>query len=317
MKTKIAVSFLVTMFYFMDAYSQIYFEGLIHRGTGFQSDGMVQIINLNTRQTTIGKINSGGSFLVDSTQTGQFYIYAIPDPKSGSAYLPTYYLQYLRISSATVIPASGNVSGIDIKLIQRTVSENGSALLEGRFGYADYYSDNNTELSRNWLNNTYTPTKSINIIEPPCKNMSVLLYNSSNQVVAHAVTDLQGYYSFKNLKGGNYRIEGQRYPYNTEFGGNVNVAASGTTQTSLRMVNQAVTSIEDNLKYINLISYPNPFQSKLNIGQYKGIVSITDLMGNVYFQKEFFDGGEIITENWPKGVYLVKCAGSVSKILKN
>jgi hypothetical protein len=319
MKTRI-INLLITILCGMSAAAQtrINFTGVINRGAGLQTNGIVQIINLNNRITTIGKINTDGTFLVDSTNTGLFYIYAIPDPKSGSAYLPTYYLEYLTMNEATMIPSSGNVSGININLIQRTASENGAALLEGRFSYADFSSDDNTELSRNWLDNTYTPTAPINIFQPPCKNMSVLLYNSSNQIVAHSVTDLQGYYSFKNLNGGNYRIQGQRYSYSTEFGGYINVSASGTTQTSLRMVNGAVTGIDETEKEINQsISYPNPFQSSLNISRMKGIVTITDLLGIVYFENAFFEGAEIQTENWPKGVYLIKCAGSISKILKN
>jgi hypothetical protein len=65
------------------------------------------------------------------------------------------------------------------------------------------------------------------------------------------------------------------------------------------------------------ISYPNPFQSSLNINLLKGSVTITDLMGIIYFENTTFEGVEILTENWPKGVYLIKCAGSVSKILKD
>ena len=314
----IANLFVAAIFCGISVEAQISFTGLINRGSGLQANGIVQIINLNNKITTIGKINTDGTFLVDSTTTGRFYIYAIPDPKSGSSYLPTYYLEYLKMSDANVIPSSGNVSGIEINLIPRTVSENGSALLEGRFSYADYRSDENTELDRNWLDNAYTPTSPINIFQPPCKNMAVLLYNSSNQVVAHTVTDLQGYYAFKNLTGGNYRIEGQRYSYPTEFGGYINVASSGTTQTKLRMGNQVVTGFaESGMSKEQLISYPNPFQSKLNINLYNAKLTITDLVGNVYLENASFEGGEIQTENWPKGIYLVKCAGLVSKIVKN
>ena len=320
MKNSIKIFLILAMLYNITTVAQtkISLTGIIKAETGLQTNGLVHIVTLNNKKTTIGKINADGTFLVDSTNTGRFYIYAIPDPKSGSVYLPTYYLQYLSLNEATIISSFGNVSGIEINLIKRTVSENGIALLEGRFSYADNNTDDNTELSRNWLNNAYTPTKAINISQPPCKNMSVLLYNSADQVVAYAVTDLQGYYSFKNLTGGNYRIEGQRYSYTTEFGGYLNVSVSGTTQTSLRMVNQAVTGISEmEYKQEQVIFYPNPFQSRLNLGQYSGKMTVTNLMGTVFFEKDSFEVGEISTENWPKGVYIINHEGNTDKILKN
>ena len=292
-------------------------SGTVRKGTNLVTSGAVYATDVSIPRTYMGKINSDGTFKVDSTSSGRYQIYAVPASAQGLGYSPTYYVNKLKMSDATIINGQGVVTGIDLYLVQQTTTETGSASIEGRFNFGDGSNDERHPFNKTWFNYTFVPSAPINQFGDPCKNLPVLLYNNAGKIVGNTVTDLQGYYTFKNLAGGNYRLEGQKYDYTTEFGGFINVQTTGITRVALHMMKPIVTFIpQDRPTSADTAPFPNPFQNTVEIANNGGRISITDLAGKKYYESGASSFSDINTTDWPEGVYLVITKYSHYKLIK-
>lgn len=321
MKTPLLVLLLVCLLGKNAAFCQdadsLKVTGLVHEGTGTNllGNGIFMAINLSTGTTSISKVTNG-LIDADSLFQGGYYLYAVPNPFVSTNYFPTYFVNKIDPNQAAYIPMTGSVSDLDIYLVAKTVSETGTATLNGRFYYFDGSSDAGTDFSKKWFNTPVPPT-TISISGNSCNTLPVLLYNSQNQIVAWTVTDTEGYFQFKNLAGGDYYARGQRYEYQNYNNGYVNIPYASTKESTFRLFKSIATDLE-NIELVpnELKAYPNPLQNQFQLS-FEGEVSIADVSGNIVYEQEHHAEIPIDASTWPKGVYFLKAGNTVQKLIKH
>ncbi len=290
--------------------------GLVHQGSGLLSDGVVMAVEKASGKARYQKV-SNGVFKLDSLRKSEYILYAIPNPVTVTGYLPTYYVNKVKLSEATPLNLLGKIKDVDIYLAAKPSVASGNYTIQGRFSYADNNTDDTTVFAKSWFATSYTPASPIVITENPCKNLPVVLYNNNNQLVQSTVTDLDGYFVFNNLTSGTYKAQGQRVNYTTENNGVVQVGNTTTETANLRL-EQMLDGLEDeNAGNVNaVVAYPNPFKDELQLKGYKGAISIHDLTGNLYFETTISENETIDASNWPSGFYLLKIGNKVQKLAK-
>lgn len=291
--------------------------GLVHQGTSLLSDGVIIAIEKATGKARYQKV-SNGVFKIDSLRKSEYILYAVPNPVTVTGYLPTYYVNKVKLSEAISLNLLGKIKDIDIYLVAKPSVASGNSTIQGRFSYADNNTDDTTVFGKNWFGNSNAPASPIVITENPCKNLPVLLYNSNNQLVQSTVTDIDGYFGFQNISSGTYKALGQRVNYSTENSGEVVVAQNSTATANLRL-ERIVSGIEEESALSgseNVFAYPNPFKDELQLKGYNGKVLIYDLAGNLYFETVLQSNETINSSIWPSGFYLLKTGNKLQKLIK-
>jgi hypothetical protein len=291
--------------------------GLVHQGTGLLSDGVVIAVEKGSGKARYQKVNNG-VFKIDSLRKSEYILYAVPNPVTVTGYLPTYYVNKVKLSEAIPLNLLGKIKDVDIYLVAKSSVASGNSTIQGRFSYADNNTDDTTVFGKNWFGNSNTPASPIVITENPCKNLPVLLYNSNNQLVQSTVTDIDGYFGFQNISSGTYKALGQRVNYSTENSGEVVVDQNNVATASLRL-ERIVSGIEEESAQggsENVFAFPNPFKDELQLKGFNGKVSIYDLAGNLYFETTLQTNETINSSTWPSGFYLLKTGNKVQKLIK-
>jgi hypothetical protein len=291
--------------------------GLVHQGTGLLSDGVVIAVEKATGRARYQKVNNG-VFKIDSLRKSEYILYVVPNPVTVTGYLPTYYVNKVKLSEAISLNLLGKIKDVDIYLVAKPSLASGNSTIQGRFSYADNNTDDTTVFGKNWFGNSNAPASPIVITENPCKNLPVLLYNGNNELVQSTVTDIDGYFGFQNISSGTYKALGQRINYSTENAGEVVVDQNSVATASLRL-ERIVDGIEDESALSgsdNAFAYPNPFKDELQLKGYNGKVLIYDLAGNLYFETTLQSNETINSSIWSSGFYLLKTGNKVQKLIK-
>ncbi|MBY0425108.1 MAG: T9SS type A sorting domain-containing protein [Cytophagales bacterium] len=211
----------------------------------------------------------------------------------------------------------GHIRSVDIYLAALASTVSGTHTITGRFSYEDGNSKDSTWFTSKWFGQVDTSKAIIPITTHACGNMPVLLYNSQNALIKSALTDSLGYFTFKNIPAGTYKLLGQRNGYASKNEGMVSVGSNSTEIANLKM-EAVVTALEDvtDLNNKKVIVYPNPFKDEISIQGYLGEVTVYDLTGKIFHQTMLNKNETIDTQEWPVGFYLLKAGNRTEKIIK-
>ncbi len=213
-----------------------------------------------------------------------------------SDYLPTYYNDKLHWDTANLITVTTDVTGIDIHLITGT-NPGGPGFIEGY---------------------TSQGANKTGAVGDPIAGVEIVLYNDQNKPIAYTVSDNKGYFSFSNLKYGNYFIH-------PEILGKMSTPLA-VTLSSANPVQKSVV-VEVNKYYVNVTLntaiasptfsliyniYPNPASYILNVILDENVknnytIQICDIQGrstNVYAIKEG-NKAQLNVASLPAGIYIL------------
>lgn len=98
--------------------------GIVHEANGFMNTGIVEAIEVNTKQTYLTTSDNEGNFFLDSLAKGNYILRAIP---SGNAFNTTYYPNASVEADAYVLNLKGQITDIDIYLNTITGIEDGQS----------------------------------------------------------------------------------------------------------------------------------------------------------------------------------------------
>jgi len=285
-------------------------SGQVYAGNNLLPKGnaiLYKYLNNNYLYQNITEIKNG-NFEFENIFQANYSIYAIPIFEIDTIYFPKYFPTYnynnLNWSENKNLNINSNINNINISLNKYNVLYYGKSAISGEF----FFNSGN---------------KTVN------KEITVLLYNSQNQVIAFSSLDDNNKYYFENLPLGNYKI----YPENagrtsTPALINLNSNISQLSNLDFKVSNTIIEYIENASKNININSlakiYPNPFYDILNINindsnikNFK--VEIFDLFGKKVFTNNFnFSENQIINLNLAyltKGMYFIKIYEDKKNIL--
>jgi len=165
---------------------------VLRQNQTFLSAGTVMLYKLQTlsQYTLIDAvpIESDGSYLFSNVQLGSYIVKAVPQSSENA--LPTYHLNTEMWNHATVVTVGNlSVSNVNITLVPAP-SLNGSSLISGYVG-----DDGHKSISH----------KSV---ENPVEDVDVYLQKEQSTwvTVASTLTNAEGYFEFRNVSAGKYRV---------------------------------------------------------------------------------------------------------------
>ena len=137
-------------------------------------------------------VDSNGTYLFSQVEEGSYLIQFFPD--SSEQALPTYYgnTEYWYLADTVIVADSLPLQNIDIMIIPLQSLNNGNSFISGYVGGG-------------------SSQKSISqkSVSDPAENVNVYLQKEANSVwktVAYMLTNAEGYFEFKNIPAGRYKV---------------------------------------------------------------------------------------------------------------
>jgi PKD repeat protein len=235
---------------------------------------------------------------------GTYIIYAIPSYILYPNYIPTYYESSLFWLDAVEIQVNSDVTGADINLIGFNWSANGIGTITGYIIWNDTTSTN-----------TYKDRPGNSV-----EDITILLMDLDDNVITFTSTDADGYFEFKTLPFGTYKVY-------TELTGHITYPAIITldennyTVTDIEIIVNGSTIIVgiDNIPGTNagnVIVFPNPVNDLLNLkiqtdeASRLGLSVVNTLGQTIYSESISVNRGSQIhtinVDKLPKGLYFVR-----------
>ena len=223
-------------------------------------------------------IGGMGNYAFMSKAAGQYRTKAARHngPTSGTGYVPTYHDSSLLWSSAVVINHSGSST------INRDIYMRKGTLTSGPGFVGGNVSSGANKGTANGI-----------------EGINILLLDANSDVVAYAVTDVNGDYSFSNLPNANYTVHPEDLGYATSaatlivtVGQPVHNGINFERSLSQKTISPKATGINNiNSKQLAFVIYPNPATDVVNINwadytDDAATITITDISGKKVYNTE-------------------------------
>ncbi|GAL86749.1 hypothetical protein MYP_3979 [Sporocytophaga myxococcoides] len=293
----------------------------------------VAAINKKDGKTSIQKTNSDGTYSIKGLKKGEYLLYAIPRDTGYFAndryvtttlqndYFPTYFLNKLDSQIANKLILTGEITEANISLIKNTQVNNANDVVIGTILYKDTaFSDAGTD----WMG----PSIGDNPFFAPdtkyyaCQNLILYAVNEDGMIVNWAKTNSGGGFIFKNLPAGKFKIKAQRFGFHLE-NEETFIVEPGMTAVVGYLVKNDVNQTTSIFPVINESTNnvaPNPFQERFIL---RGMVNdeeinVYDVMGKLMFNQITHGEESLLIDgsSWPAGMYIVKSADKINKIIK-
>ena len=198
-------------------------SGMVHIGPNLLVNG-IAVLYKRTEANKFEAVNYttiyNGYYSFTINNVDSFLVYAIPPfyfPfNTYPSYFPTYFSDNLNWKISTRIKTLSNIYNADIYLNSYNSIFYGEGNVSGQinfFNFDDYETHiyNNTWFENNNLQN--------GIINNPARNITLLLLNDEGLPVSYCLSDINGFFEFKNIELGNYSVYAEKagfitHPYN-------------------------------------------------------------------------------------------------------
>lgn len=246
-----------------DSCSDSYCESIVIGGGTYSVSGNVYANGNLVSNAAVLLMGETGSIYSESVSSGYYeftnvaedtyIIYAIPSFVQYPNYVPTYYESSVFWVDAIEVPVSDNVTGADINLIGFNWLPTGTGTITGNVV---------------WNDSTSTSTYK-DRLGPSVEDITILLMTLDDNVLIYTSTDAQGYFEFKTLPYGTYKVY-------TELTGHITYPAivtldetNYTVQGIQIIINGStiVVGIDDSTENStdNFSVFPNPVNDLLNL----------------------------------------------------
>ena len=263
-------------------------------------------------------IDSNGNYVFTNVSAGSYIIRAVA-PGWENAF-PTYYGNTEFWNQAFLVAVNnGSVQNKDIIIIPLPSSNNGNSVIGG------YVGQNNGQKS---LSQKST--------DKPAEDVNVYLQKAENSIwtsVAHTLTNAEGYFEFKNIPAGKYRVVldvvGLEHIDNPQVlvindGDNIQNIEYEITSDGIKNKSGEETGIvETNAIRPEIRVYPNPATNQLKIKNYElkedEVIEIYDVVGRTLnnYQLSIVNSQLIIDiSHLANGIYFLKIGNNTVRFVK-
>jgi hypothetical protein len=227
-----------------------------------------------------------GYYSFDSLFTGNYVVYAIPDPYVVPGYFPSYHVDQLYWQNANIINLEADTCNVDIHLLEMPERELENGSISGVVNYESLEVYEEEIYQNDWFGNTTG-------IPFGAWNMCVFLWNDQGDVIDWTLSDESGIFQFVDLPYGQFSLTLEKAGFQLSDNpmivlDSINPSVEGI---EIEIKAQDITvNLPENISYLNKFNvYPNPVSNWLNI-EFKEIygdikVELFTLTGNRVFSK--------------------------------
>lgn len=247
-----------------------------------------------------------GNYVFANIPQGEYTIQVMPDRQFYRRYLPTFYVNKLRFREADYITLSQDVDTVNVRLVE-VKTRTGKGRVDGKVTYE------NEKLRDSLFTNRPHKAPAADI----AYDVTVLLLDRTNTVVAWTQTDENGYYEFPEIATEGYRVVCETTT--SEAGSTVNLTSTSST-ASVDLVLRApseVTSVDIPIEARMMVS-PTEVTDfvRVNLREPAELV-IYSLQGQPLMKLQLEAGEhQLSTVSLQKGMHLIAIPGEVYKIVK-
>ena len=269
--------------------------------------GRAILIRRDVRRTWAVSTIYNGKYAFANVSEGVYTVYVMPERPLYRMYMPTFYVDKLRLAEADFFTLNADVQDLTVEL-REAFRREGGGRIHGNVSFE-------TEQMRDSL---MAERHSNPMNKRSASNIPVVLFDSRNQPVAWTMTDDEGDYHFNNLALDRYRIVPEA------------VSAEGETEVVLTPGNEYATADlmlrapteTTSLPVFTerfLPVYPNPFTDVLYLNAGKsGFVYVYNNVGQLLHKQLVHEGqNQINLSNLRQGVLLLKTPEGNFRVLKN
>ncbi len=245
-----------TAYVYLDTSNITSITGNIFAGSNLVPSGVVLLINNNT-VINYTHINNG-EYTFLGIIPNNYKLYAVPYFNVGQNYYPKYFPTY---SSNVAYWTQSNLFYVDstinkdINLVSYNDMYYGNCKISGNVMYTANSNFETNIYNQNWFTKNQNETQSFY-----AQNTTVLLLDSNNNIIDYRLTDNQGFFIFKNLEYGTYKIYVEKSGKTTQPV-LVYLSKNDTALNNIIITidDIYITNIKKDKKIKNKISvYPNP-----------------------------------------------------------
>jgi len=249
-----------------------------------------------------------GSFAFANVPEADYTIYVIPDRSIYRSYLPTFYIDKLRIIEADFLTLNQDIT--DITVLMRTVQSRGG---NGRVhGNLFYESDNlrDSVLAERRSGNNITDDRRAN-------DIPIILLDNQNQAVAWTLSDAEGNFEFNNLEFNVYKVISETPSASAEMIVSVNQSSPDVSADMVLRSPEAATALEHVKQFIPDF-FPNPVSDKLFVKMEQADeVLVFNSMGQLLKRSLLMPGlNELDLSGVNGGMLFVKTSNGTFKVMK-
>ena len=249
-----------------------------------------------------------GNFAFANIPEAEYTIYVIPDRSIYRQYIPTFYVDKLRIFEADYFTLKQDTSDVTV-LLRQIQHKGGNGRIRGNLSYeTDNLRDSVIAEKRSSANASDSRY---------ANDIPVILLNEKKEAVAWTVSDAYGDYVFENLQLSGYKIICETPAASAESDVSLNSGATDANVDLILKSPEAATAI-DQIKQSAPLIYPNPVVDKLMISSKDfDEVFVFNAMGQVLLRQNLRPGlNEIDLSNQNSGVLFVKTIEGSVRIIK-
>lgn len=266
--------------------------------------GKAMLIKKGNHKTWAFSTIYNGKYAFANVPEGEYTVLVVPDRPQYRYFMPTFYIDKLRLSEADYVTLNQDISDLTVVLKQVQI-KTGHGKIHGKATY-----------EHEGLRDSLMNERGTNPDKRVANGIPVMLLNNKNEAIAWAVTDVDGDYSFDGVAPDNYRVVAESASAVGEIDANLNTATDVNADIILKSPEQATSVNNPMLNQLQV--YPNPATEILYINlKEAGNVQIFNAVGQVLLN-QFMNQGiqELDVKNFQQGILLVKTKQGNFKVVK-
>lgn len=280
--------------------------GLALAGSEVLMSGRAVLIRRDIRRTWAVSAITNGKFSFANIPEGIYTVYVMPARPLYRKYLPTFYVDKLRLAEADFFTLKEDFQDLTV-VLREAFRREGGGRIHGNISFE-------TEQIRDSL---MAERHSNPVNKRSASNIPVVLFDSRNRPVAWTLTDDEGDYHFDNLALDRYRIVPQAISAEAET---EVVLATGreveTTDLTLRAPAEVTSSqsVTDNAMQV----FPNPFTDVLFLNTGKsGFLYVYNAVGQLLHKQMVYEGeNQVDLSSMKQGMLLLKTPDGNFRVIK-
>lgn len=268
--------------------------------------GRAVLIRKDLRRTWGVSTIYNGKYAFANVPEGVYTVYVMPDRPLYRQFMPTFYVDKLRITEADFFELKENIDDLTV-LLRQVQKKDGGGRIHGNITFNDENLRDSLMAERN--------------ADPKNKrsasNIPVMLLDGSNRPVAWTTTDNEGDYQFSGLAADKYRIVPEAV---SAEGEEIAVLTSGTEDVTVdvQLKSPAETTSTSVVKENYLPVYPNPFSRELFVNaETAGFLQVFNAVGQLVHRQLLHEGQNVLDlGSLQQGVLLLKTPDGNFRVLK-
>ena len=284
-------------------------SGKVMAGTDLMKSGLAVLFRKGEGKAIASNTITDGTFTFNNMPSAAYTIYVIPDISIYKNYLPTFYVNKFLYDYADYIKLSKNINDVVVYLRNLNMPM-GAGRIYGNIYYEKEQLKDSILAAKGSLS-------SITSTNTTAENVTVVLFDNTNQPTYWTITDAVGNYSFDNLSLSSYNIISETASAKAEA--TVNLSTTNTTANA-DLILKSPQEMTDTKQLNDIVVgfYPNPVENQLIISVKENEkLNIFSTVSQLIFNQSLITGVNVLDVSaLQRGIYLAKIGNRTIRMFK-